>query len=157
MTSEKKSRQLRRDLIRIVLFGTLAVLCVLAVTNGVFFLAGLLGMGAVFKGKRLLDRKGIRRRELWRWARENARELGKVAREDRIAASQMKRLEGAESLLSDVRAELLALDTGFVHGSPDTDLARLKGRVAYFRQSMDEVARSVERLPAATTERLPAR
>jgi len=51
VTSEKKSRQLRRDLIRIVLFGTLAVLCVLAVTNGVFFLAGLLGMGAVFKGR----------------------------------------------------------------------------------------------------------
>ena len=267
MTSEKKSRQLRGYLIRFVLFGTLAVLCTLAVTDGAYFLAGLLGMGAVFTGRRLVDRKGTRRRELWRWARENARELSRVAHEDRIAAPQMKRLErlqtglleswellpegyrplldddiytimgevegaarlarrraalrrhldsvdrlvisrriedleqevaelgensplrapletaldgrrgelasgadilegisminaqleGAESLLANLRGELLALDTGLAHGSPDTDLAQLKSRVAYFRQSMDEVTRRVETLPAATTERLPAR
>src|SRR5215217_1214806 len=66
-------------------------------------------------------------------------------------------LEGAESLLANLRGELLALDTGLAHGSPDTDLAQLKSRVAYFRQSMDEVTRRVETLPAATTERLPAR
>ena len=256
-----------RHLSRLVLFGTLALLCVLAVADGAYFLAALLGIGAVFTGGRLLDRERNRRRELWRWARENARELGRVAREDRIAAPQMKRLEGlqtglleswellpegyqplldedvntimgevegaarlakrraalrrhlesvkrleisrriedlqrevaeleensplrapfetaldgrrgelatypdilggisminaqlegAESLLSNLRGELLALDTGLASGSPDTDLARLKGRLAYFRQSMDEVARSVQSLPAATTERLPAR
>ena len=266
MTSEKKSRQLRGYLIRFVLFGTLAVLCTLAVTDGAYILAGLLGMGAVFTGRRLVDRKGTRRRELWRWAPENARELSRVAHEDRIAAPQMKRLErlqtglleswellpegyrpllddiytimgevegaarlarrraalrrhldsvdrlvisrriedleqevaelgensplrapletaldgrrgelasgadilegisminaqleGAESLLANLRGELLALDTGLAHGSPDTDLAQLKSRIAYFRQSMDEVTRRVETLPAATMERLPAR
>jgi hypothetical protein len=65
-------------------------------------------------------------------------------------------LEGAESLLSNLRGELLALDTSLSPGSPDPGLAELKSRVAYFRQSMDEVRKSVESLPAATTERLPA-
>jgi hypothetical protein len=267
VTSGRRSQVLSRYLIRFVLFGTLAVLCTLAVTDGAYLLAVLLGSGAIFTGRPLLDREGNRRKELWRWARENARELSRVAREDRIAAPQMKQLEalqaglveswellpeeyrplvdediftimgevegaarlarrrtalkrhidsvdrlvisrriegleqevaeleensplrapletaldgrrgelascadilggislinaqleGAESLLSNLRAELLALDSGLVPGSPDTDLARLKGRVAYFRQSMDEVARSVESLPSATTERLPAR
>jgi hypothetical protein len=267
VTSEKKNQQLRGNLIRFVLFGMFTVLCVLAVTNGAYVLAGLLGMGAVFTGRRLLDRKGTMRRELWRWARENARQLSRVAREDRTAAPQMKRLEGlqaglleswellpegywplldediytimgeveglarlarrraglrrhlesvdrlvisrrietleqevvelgetsplrapletaldgrrgelasctdilegisminaqlegAESLLSNLRGELLALDTGLAPGSPDTNLARLKSQVAYFRQSMDQVARDVDRLPAVTPERLPAR
>ena len=35
-------------LIRLVLFATFAVLCALAVTDGMFFLAGLVGIGAVF-------------------------------------------------------------------------------------------------------------
>src|SRR4051812_33888102 len=43
-------------------------------------------------GKRLLDRRGNERRELKRRARANAVELGEVAREDKIAARQMKRL-----------------------------------------------------------------
>jgi hypothetical protein len=267
VTSEKKSRPLRGYLIRFVLFGTLAVLCTLAVTDGAYFLAGLLGMGAVFTGRRLVDRKGTRRRELWRWARENARELSRVAHEDGIAAPQMIRLErlqtglleswdllpegyrplldddiytimgevegaarlarrraalrrhldsvdrleisrriedleqdlskleessplraplesalsgrrgelasskglldaisminaqleDAESLLSSLRGELLALDPSLSPGSLDPGLAQLKSRVAYFRQSMDEVTRRVETLPAASTERLPAR
>jgi len=262
-----RSRKSSTYLIRFVLFGTLAVLCALAVTGGAFFLAGLLGIGAVFTGRPLLDRKETRRRELSRWARENVRKLGRVAREDRIAAPQMKRLvalqeglleswdllseeyrplldediftivgevecavrlarrrsalrghlesldrleisrrieglesdlaeleegsslrapfetalegrrgelvgyeeilngisminaqlEGAESLLSNLRAELLALDSGLSPGSLEPGLAQLKSRVAYFRQSTDEVTRGVESLPAATTERLLAR
>ena len=266
MTSVR-SQQLSRHLSQLVLFGTLALLCVLAVADGAFFLAALLGIGAVFTGGRLLDREGNRRRELLSRARKNRRELGRVAREDRIAALQMKRLEGlqaglleswdllpegyrplldedvftivgevegaarlarrraalrrhldsvdrleisrriedleqdlskleesstlraplesalsgrrgelasskglldaisminaqledAESLLSSLRGELLALDPSFSPGSLDPDLAQLKSRVAYFRQSMDEATRRVESLPAATTERLPAR
>jgi hypothetical protein len=267
VTSKRRSQALSRYLIRFVLFGTLAVLCALAVADGAFFLAALLGIGAAFTGERLLDRKGSRHRELRRWARENARELGRVAREDRIAAPQMKRLEGlqaglleswellpegyrplldddiftivdeiegaarlakrraalrqhlesvdrreisrriegleqdlseleessplraplecalsgrrgelasskdmldgisminaqlenTESLLSNLRGELLALDTSLSPGSLDLDLAQLKSRVAYFRQSMDEVGRSVQTLPAATSDRLLAR
>ena len=243
------------------------MLCALAVTDGAYLLAALLGIGAVFTGGRLLDREENRRKELWRRARENARELSRVAREDRIAAPQMKRLVGlqgglleswellpeayrplldediltvvgeiegaahlarrrealrrhlesvdrreisrriedleqdlaeleessplraplesalsgrrgelasskglldgislinaqledAESLLSSLRGELLALDTSLSPGSLDPGLAQLQSRVAYFRQSMHEVRRSVETLPAATTERLLAR
>ena len=96
MTSGRRNQELSRYLIRFVLFGTLAVLCALAVADGAFFLAALSGGSAVFTGSRLLDRKGNRRRELQRWARENARELGRVARENRIAAPQMKRLEGLQ-------------------------------------------------------------
>jgi uncharacterized membrane protein len=257
VTSTRKSRALSRYLIRLVLFGSLAVLCALAVTEGAYLLAALLGSGAIFTGRPLLDREGNRRRELLRWARENARELSRVAREDRIAAPQMKRLEGlqtglleswellpegyrplldedvftilgelegaarlarrrtalrhhfdsvdrleisrriealeqnlaeleeysplraplesalsgrrgelassnglldgislinaqledAESLLSGLRGELLALDTSLSPGSLDPGLAQLKSRVAYFRQSMDEVRRNVETLP----------
>jgi hypothetical protein len=64
-------------------------------------------------------------------------------------------LEGAESLLGNLRGELLALDTNLSPGSLESGLVHLKERVAYFRQSLDEVTRSVERLPA--TERLPVR
>jgi hypothetical protein len=64
-------------------------------------------------------------------------------------------LEGAESLLSNLRGELLALDTGLSPGSLEPRLVHLKERVAYFRRSLDEVTRSVDTLPQA--ERLPAR
>jgi hypothetical protein len=60
-----RSRELSRYLlIRLALFGTLAILCALAVTEGMFFLAGLLGIDAV------LDQKGTKRREVRRRARE---------------------------------------------------------------------------------------
>jgi hypothetical protein len=64
-------------------------------------------------------------------------------------------LEGAESLLSNLRGELLALDTSLSPGTLDSGLAHLKTRVAYFRRSLDEVTRSVETLPQV--ERLPIR
>jgi len=66
-------------------------------------------------------------------------------------------LEDTESLLSNLRGELLALDTSLSPSTLEPGLAELKSRVAYFRQSMDEVTRSVQTLPAATTERLPTR
>jgi hypothetical protein len=267
VTSKRRSQALSRYLIRLALFGALAVVCALAVTDGAYVMAALLGIGAAFAGRPLLDLKGIRRKELWRSARENARELGRVAREDRIAAQQMKRLEGlqaglleswellpegyrplldediltivgeiadtarlarrraalrrhlesvdrreisrrivsleqdlaeleddsplrkplegafsgrqeelasskdmldgiamidaqlenTESLLSNLRGELLALDTSLSPGSLEPGLAQLKSKVAYFRQSMDEVRRSVEALPDSTLEGLPSR
>ena len=242
-------------------FGTLAALP----PDPNFFLAGLLGIGAAVSGSRLLDKERNRRKELWRRVRENERELGRVAREDRVAAPQMKRLvslqkglleswellpevyrplldedvfsivgevesaahlarrraalrkhlesvdrreisrrienlerdlaelaensplrapfesalsgrrgelascgdildgisminaqlEGAESLLGNLRGELLALDTNLSPGSLESGLLHLKERVAYFRRGLDEVTRSVETLPQA--ERLPAR
>ena len=264
--SERSREEVWGYLLRIVLFGTLAVLCALAVADGALFLAALAGVGAVLTGSRVLDRAGDRRRELQRWARDNARELGRVAREDRIAAPQMRRLQGlqaglleswellaegygplleediytivgevegaarlarrrdalrrhlesvdrlgisrriegleqdlgeleegsplgapleralegrrgelalgkdilvgisminaqledTESLLSSLRGELLALDTSPSSGTLEPNLVHLKERVSYFRRSMDEVRRSVEALPVATSERLPA-
>jgi hypothetical protein len=252
-------------LIRLAPFGAFTGFGTVAFIGDAYFLAALLGTGAFVTGKQLLDRRGNRRKELRRRARENVRELGRVAREDRMAAPQMKRLvalqeglleswdllpeeyrplldediftivgevegamrlarrraalrrhlesvdrreisrridglerdlaeleegsslrapfetalegrrgelagygeilngisminaqlEGAESLLSNLRGELLALDTGLSPGSLEPGLVHLKERVAYFRRSLDEVTRSVETLPA--TERLPAR
>ena len=265
VASERRREEVWGYLLRIVLFGTLAVLCALAVADGALFLAALAGVGAVLTGSRVLDRAGDRRRELQRWARDNARELGRVAREDRIAAPQMRRLQGlqaglleswellaegygplleediytivgevegaarlarrrdalrrhlesvdrlgisrriegleqdlaeleegsplgapleralegrrgelalgkdilvgisminaqledTESLLSSLRGELLALDTSPSSGTLEPNLVHLKERVSYFRRSMDEVRRSVEALPVATSERLP--
>jgi hypothetical protein len=252
---------------RFVPFGAFAGLGTLAALppEPNFFLAGLLGVGAAVTGSRLLDRKRNRRNELWRAVRENERELGRVAREDRVSAPQMKRLvslqrglieswellpeeyrplldedvfsivgevesaarlarrrgalrrhlesidrrgisrriqglerdlaeleegsplrapfesallgrrgelasyddilegisminaqlEGAESLLGNLRGELLALDTNLSPGSLESGLVHLKERVAYFRRGLDEVTRSVETLPPA--ERLPTR
>ena len=265
MASGRRTLGLSGHLVRLAPFGAFAGLGTLAVVDGAYFFAGLLGIGAAAAGKRLLDRQGSQRRELWRRARENERELGRVAREDRVAAPQMKRLvslqrglleswellpeecqplldedvftivgevegaarlarrraalrrhlesmdrrkishridglerdlaeleegsplrapfesalagrrgelascvnildgisminaqlEGAESLLSNLRGELLALNTGLPPGALESGLVHLKERVAYFRRSLDEVTRSVETLPA--TERLPIR
>jgi hypothetical protein len=63
MVSERRGQDPSSYLIRFVLFGMLAVLCALALTDGAFFLASLLSIGAVFTGGRLLDREGNRRRE----------------------------------------------------------------------------------------------
>jgi len=260
-----RRRSASQQLMRLAPFGAFSGLGALAVVQAEYFLAGLLGIGAAYTGRRLLDRERNRRKELWRRARDNARELGRVAREDRIAAPQMKRLaslqeglleswellpeeyrplldedvfmivgeiegatrlarrrsalrrhlenldrrgishrienlerdlaslqedsplrapfesalegrrgelasctdilngisminaqlEGAESLLSNLRGELLALDTSLSPGTLESGLGHLKTRVAYFRRSLDEVTRSVETLPRP--ERLPIR
>jgi hypothetical protein len=243
----------------------------MAAAEGVYPLAAMLGIGAFFSGRRLLDRRRNVRKELRRRARANAAELGRVARTDSIAAPQMKRiitlqdgfleswellpeeygpllledlytvvdevevsaqlarrrsalrrhldsvdrraivrrirdlereistleedsalrssfvaalegrrgelavhdeipraiglinaqLEGIESLLGNLRGELLALDASPAAISPESRLVELKQRVAYFRRSLDEVKRSVDRLPGdpsdALTETLPER
>jgi uncharacterized membrane protein len=252
-------------LMRLAPFGAFTGFGTLAFIGDAYTLAALLGVGAFVTGSRLLDRERTRRKELWRRVRDNERELGRVAREDRVAAPQMKRLvslqrglleswellpveyrplldgdvssivgevegtarlarrraalrrhlesidrrqisrrieglerdlaeleegsplrapfetalsgrrgelascadildgisrinaqlEGAESLLGNLRGELLALDTSLSPGSLESSLVHLKERVAYFRRSLDEVTRSVETLPV--TERLPVR
>jgi hypothetical protein len=262
VTRRRSSSQL---LMRLAPFGAFTGFGTLAFVGDAYSLAAILGIGAFVTGRRLFDREGNRRKELWRAVRENERELGRVAREDRIAAPQMKRLvslqrglleswellpeeyrplldedvftivgevegtarlarrraalrkhlesidrreisrrieglerdlaeleedsplraafasallgrrgeldsckdildgisminaqlEGAESLLGNLRGELLALDTNLSPGSLEPGLVHLKERVAYFRRSLDEVTRSVETLPA--TQRLPAR
>jgi hypothetical protein len=255
----------RRLMVRLAPFASFAGIGAFAAFEANYVLAGLLGIGAFVTGRRLLDRRENARRELLSRVRHNRGELGRVAREDRIAASQMKRLvalqdglleswellpeecrplldddifaivgevegaarlarrraalrkhlesvdrrsisgrieelqkdlarlepgspmrtpfegalqgrrgelagyddalggisminaqlESAESLLGNLRGELLALDDSLVAGPQDPGLARLKERIALFRQGLDEVTRRVETLPA--TERISAR
>lgn len=79
-------------LLRLAPLGAFSGLGAFAVYDASFFLAGLCGVGATVAGKRLMDREGRARRELRKRARENAYELKRVAREDKISAPQMGRL-----------------------------------------------------------------
>ena len=261
----RKRNLSRRMMVRLAPFGTFAGLGAVVATTDAWLLAVPLGIAALISGRRLLDRRENARRELLSRVRHNRGELGRVAREDRIAASQMKRLvalqdglleswellpdecrplldediftivgevedaarlarrrgalrrhlesvdrrsiskrikelqkdlarlesdspmrapfesalqgrrgelegyadvlggisminaqlESAESLLGNLRGELLALDDSLISGPQDPGLARLKERIAYFRRGLDEVTRRVETLPA--TERIPTR
>ncbi|MBD0253935.1 MAG: hypothetical protein ICV31_05485 [Rubrobacter sp.] len=255
----------RRLMVRVAPFASFAGLGIIEVAQANYLLAVPLGIAALFSGRRLLDRRENARRELMSRIRQNRAELGRVAGEDRIAASQMKRLadlqdglleswdllpeeckplldediftivgevegaarlarrraalrrhlesvdrrsisgriealerdlagleqgspvratfesalegrrgelagygdvlggisminaqlESAESLLGNLRGELLALDDSLISGPQDPGLARLKERIAYFRRGLDEVTRRVETLPA--TERISTR
>ena len=66
-------------------------------------------------------------------------------------------LEGAESLLANLRGELLALDPSLSPSALESGLVHLKERVAYFRRSLDQVARTVDPLDEALTRELPVR
>src|SRR5215203_2360308 len=90
--STRRHGRFRRAILRVAPFASFAGLSVLTAIDGIDPLAVLFGIGALVAGKRLLDRRGNERRELKRWRRANAAELGRVAREDRIAAPQIKRL-----------------------------------------------------------------
>jgi chromosome segregation ATPase len=61
-------------------------------------------------------------------------------------------LEGIESLLGNLRGELLALDASPT--AAESGLLELKQRISYFRQSLDEVKRSVDRLPGGPSDDL---
>jgi hypothetical protein len=91
VATERPGR-LRWAIFRVTPFASFAGLSALTAVDGTYPLAVLFGIGALVTGKRLLDRRGNQQRELKRRARTNAAELGRVAREDRIAAPQMKRL-----------------------------------------------------------------
>ncbi|HEY6674705.1 MAG TPA: hypothetical protein VIZ59_07275 [Rubrobacteraceae bacterium] len=265
--ARRRSRGVYGSLLRFAPLSSMAGLGALTFSVEAYPLTLLFGIGAVVAGRRLLDRRGNARRELWRRARSNAAELMRVARMDGIAAPQMKRLaklqegllesweilpgeygpllledlytvagevevsaqlarrrsalrrhlesvdrraivgrirelereisgleegsalrasfeaalegrrgeleaheqipgaigminaqlEGIESLLGNLRGELLALDASPTALSPESGLVGLKQRVAYFRRSLDEVKRSVDRLPDEITEPLPER
>lgn len=85
-------------LARALPFASLASLSAMAALPGgaPMPVAVAFGLGALFAGKRLFDRKRNARKELYRRVRENALELSRVAREDRVAATQMKRLAGLQ-------------------------------------------------------------
>ena len=90
--TRRRSGGLSRFAYRLAPFGTLGGSGALIATTEVWPLAIPLITGALFSGKRLLDRRGNERRELSRRVRQNVAELRRVAWSDRVAAPQMKRL-----------------------------------------------------------------
>ena len=263
----RRKRSLSDHVVRLIPFSAFAGFGTIAIVGHEFFLAGLFGMGAAYTGARLLDRRKDQRRELVRQARANVAELNRVAREDRTAVPQMKRiralqdgvleswdllpreyrplldediftivgevadaarlarrraalrrhlesvdrrgilrrieglekdlaslepgsamrsafegalegrrgelesygdilngisiinaqLEGVESLLGNLRGELLAVDTSLAPHSLESGLVHLKERVAYFRKGLDEVTRAVDPLPDTDIKQVSAR
>ena len=266
---DRSRQRFSNALIRLAPFGLFSGFGTLAAADESYLVATILGFGALATGKRLLDRKRNQRKALQSRARESERELGRVTREDRISAPQMKRLaglqgglleswellpaeygplleddiymiigevedaarlarrraslrkhlkgldrravsrrikglerdlaeleaesplrepfehalagrrgelegydealsgisminaqlEGVESLLGNLRGELLALDTSLAPRSLEPGLINLKERVAYFRRSMEEVTRNIDHLstPDTITEELSAK
>lgn len=90
--TRRRNGGLSRVMYRLAPFGVLSSSGALIATTEAWPLAIFFGVGSLFAGKRLLDRKGNERRELSRQARQNVAELRRVARTDRVAAPQMKRL-----------------------------------------------------------------
>ena len=153
-----------RHLMRLAPFGAFTGFGALAVTGEAYSLAALLGAGALFTGRRLFDRQRNRRKELWQRARENVRELGRVSREDRIAAPQLKRLAALQEgllesweLLPEEYRPLLDGDIFTIVGEVE-GAARLARRRAALRRHLDgmdrrEISRRIEGLMMNFTER----
>ena len=140
---------LSRLVYRFAPFGAFSSLGAIAAFDTNFILAGVLGTGALFTGKRLLDRKGNERRELSRRARQNVTELRRVGWTDRVAAPQMKRLVALQegvlesfALVPEEYGLLLADDLNTVVGEVETS-ARLARRRAALRRHLESVDRRV--------------
>ncbi len=142
---------------RLAPFGAFSGFGALAFVQDAYTLTAVLGVGALVTGKRLFDREGNRRKELWRAVKENERELGRVAREDRIAAPQMKRLVSLQrglleswELLPGEYRPLLDSDVFSIVGEVE-GAARLARRRAALRRHLEsidrrEVSRRIEGL-----------
>src|SRR5918911_5664658 len=143
----KRRGGLSRNLTRLVPFGTMAGFGILAASGGEYFLALLLGIGATVAGRRLLDRRRNARKELIRQVRANAAELGQVAREDWIAAPQMKRLVSLQEgllesweLLPEEYRPLLDEDVFMIVGEIE-GAARLARRRSALRRHLENLDR----------------
>ena len=144
---EKRRERVAGSLWRLVPTGSLAGLGTIAVLDAHYFLAGVLGIGAVAAGRRLFDRNKNRRKELEKRAQMNIQELGRVARADRVSASQMKRLmalqggllESWELLPAEYRP-ILDEDIFTIVGEVEST-ARLARRRAALRRHLESVDR----------------
>ncbi|MDQ3860155.1 MAG: hypothetical protein M3266_01070, partial [Actinomycetota bacterium] len=92
LVARRRSGGVYGSLMRFAPLSSMVGLGALTLSAEAYPLTVLCGIGAILAGRRLLDRQGRARRELWRQARANAAELMRVARADGIAAPQMKRL-----------------------------------------------------------------
>src|SRR5215216_1521419 len=134
-------------MVRLAPFATFTGLGAFAAFEANYVLAALLGIGALVTGRRLLDRRENARRELLSRVRHNRGELGRVAREDRIAASQMKRLAALQDgllesweLLPEECRPLLDEDIFTIVGEVE-GAARLARRRAALRRHLESVDR----------------
>ncbi len=144
-----KGLRTRASLMRFVPFGSMAGLGTVALSAGAEPLAVLFGIGAIFTGRRLFDRRRNARKELWRQVRANAAELMRVARTDGIAAPQMKRLVGLQEgllesweLLPEEYGPLLLEDLYTVVDEVEVS-ARLARRRSALRRHLESVDRRV--------------
>ena len=89
-----------RYLYRLAPLGTFAGLGALTLVDGPGPLTVLFGIGALYSGRRLLDKRGNARKELLRRVRDNVRELGASETERQIAAAEVdiKRLDAEREL-----------------------------------------------------------
>src|ERR687894_1586406 len=134
-------------MVRLAPFASFAGMGTFAALEAHYILAGLLGIGAFATGRRLLDRRENARKELLSRVRQNRGELGRVAREDRIAASQMKRLAALQDglleswdLLPEECKPLLGEDIFTIVGEIE-GAARLARRRAALRRPLESVDR----------------
>jgi hypothetical protein len=144
-------------MLRAAPLGAFTGLGAFAFMDAAYFLAGVCGLGATFAGKRLLDREGNARRELRKRSRENAHELKRVAREDKIAAPQMTRLAELQNgllesweLLPDDYHPMLEEDIHTIVEEVES-ASKLARRRAALRSHLDrvdrkEIARRIESL-----------
>ena len=148
--TRKRQSGLSRAMYRLAPFGAFASLGVWTAWDGVGISTVLLGAGAAFTGKRvvnLFDRKGNERKELSRKVRQNVAELRRVARADRIAAPQMKRLVALQegvlesfALVPEEYGLLLSDDLRTVVDEVEMS-ARLARRRAALRRHMESLDR----------------
>src|SRR5919202_5175924 len=134
-------------MVRLAPFASFAGLGAFEALQTHYLLAVPLGVAALVSGRRLLDRRENARKEVLSRARENARELGRVAREDRIAAAQMKRIAALQEgliesweLLPEECRPLLDEDIFTIVGEVEST-ARLARRRAALRRHLESIDR----------------
>lgn len=159
----RKNDGLKRLAYRLAPFGTFASLGATAVYVDAWPLAIFFAAGSVFTGKRLLDRKGNERRELSRRVRRNVAELRRVARADKVAAPQMKRLialqEGVLESFALVPEEyglLLTEDLNTVVDEVEVAAGLARRRMALRRHLEDVDRRAVQGRIAELREEIDA-
>ena len=147
MSVVRSGRHQKSKLYRFAPLGALGGLGAFAVAADASLLALLFGAGAAAAGGRLWrGRHEAPYEELRGRVRENISELGRVAREDRIAAPQMKRLAGLQEglveswrLLPEDYAPILFEDLSAIVGEIEGTVALARRRSALRRhlESLD--------------------
>lgn len=140
-------------LYRFVPLGAMGGLGAFAVVEGASFVALLAGAGAAAAGSRLWrKRRDAPYEQLRERARANVSELSRVAREDRIAAPQMKRLAGLQeglmeswSLIPDDHAPILFEDLSAIIGEVESTVALARRRAALRRHLSSVDRREISR------------